>query len=153
MAHRGAGSSRARPQGRRPFERVHPDGRIDVFTVKAWDTYQRLKPRLRGSGGSFVYFVCERHTEDSPVKIGSAVDPCTRAYTLQIGNPRQLEIRQVVVGDADLETHLQGLWPEALVRGEWFGNGYQDALLGLADHIAGLQLEGRWRDARLAVEA
>jgi len=121
-----------------------------------WDALDVELPRkLRHAAtGPFVYFAQE--VDGEAIKIGTASEPWARLVGLQTGNPRKLEIRQLVVGGAPVETRFHRLWTRkgALIRDEWFGNGHHDSILALAKHIAQAQLDvldaGRLVEAGLA---
>lgn len=69
----------------------------------------------------FVYFVVEYSDAIDAVKIGYAVDPLIRASQLQTGNPRPLQLAQVLYGTPTSEGGYHELWKRNRVRGEWFG--------------------------------
>lgn len=136
------------PQSALPPKRTaSPDTGRDLFTDEAWASYVPLR-RAR-TRGPFVYFIREADDPAGPVKIGWTGNPVLRLYGMQNANYRRLIIRQIVFGGEGLERELHALWPDARILGEWFGNGYQDIVLAVADNIARLQLEGRWADNRL----
>lgn len=86
--------------------------------------------------GPFVYFIQE--DESDVVKIGWANEPFDRLTTLQTGNPRELVLRWLIVGDVKVEQRLQAVFSDACIRGEWFED---CGILRLAEHIAQQQLE------------
>lgn len=118
-----------------------------VEVVKFWKAADR-----RG----FVYLIQEG--DDGPIKIGAAHDPQKRAAMLQCGNPRELRIARLLLGDSETEHHLHAFWrPSAHIRGEWFGQGHEQAILKSADRIAQAQIEAyrqgnrQWADLVIGV--
>jgi hypothetical protein len=101
---------------------IHHD---EVMFPEAVRTY-------RTNAGPFVYFIVETPSEDGWVKIGTARDPLARLRELQVGNPRRLWIAALLVGGKDLEERWHIHWMEARNRGEWFGNGYGEAIVAMA---------------------
>lgn len=101
------------------------------------DMYGYWQQRL-GAQASYVYFIVAR--AQPAIKIGFAANPITRLRELQCGNPSALGICSVILGDKATERLLHRHWREALVRGEWFGHGYEGAILALADGIAETQI-------------
>jgi hypothetical protein len=86
----------------------------------------------------FIYFIQD---ESGPVKIGLALKPWTRLGELQVGNPRDLELKAVILGSVETEEMLHSHWaPASHVRGEWFGNGYETAILALAAETSARQI-------------
>lgn len=106
-----------------------------------WELEQPVTEVYTAGHGEFVYFIQERELEDlatEPIKIGVAAWPQKRLRTLQTGNSRKLVVRQVILGGAFVETRLHRVWKRkgAQLRDEWFGKGYQRAILELAYEIA-----------------
>lgn len=79
---------------------------------------------------ALVYFV--QQGRDGPVKIGTAADPESRLFELQIGNPRELRLVAAVGGGLPLERELQRKFAGGLIRGEWFA----PDTIGLAEEMA-----------------
>lgn len=75
------------------------------------------------------------------VKIGRAYDPSARLLRLQTGNPRDLVLLAVLVGDSLLESDLHRRFRDAaLISGEWFDGGIGDAISNLGLGIADTQI-------------
>lgn len=127
----------------RPPRRRPPDQPIDRRQ------YWRMRPHAAHAyhfwkqstveDPQFVYFVQAR--EGGPVKIGLAVDPLARLGELQCGNPAELEIAEVILGSKDTEESQHHHWREARLRGEWFGRGYEEAILAIAQTTSLMQIE------------
>jgi hypothetical protein len=99
----------------------------------------------------FVYFV--QAVSGGPVKIGGAENPVRRLWELQCGNPERLVVRALLLASVDSEESIQRSWrPVAHIGGEWFGAGYEDAIVALAAHASGEQLR-RYRDCRPSLQA
>lgn len=86
----------------------------------------------------FVYFI--REGDDGAIKIGVAGNPVKRMEEFQCGNSHDLQIVAVILGDIREESDLHAFWGHAHVRGEWFGKGYQQAIIEKAQHIADEQI-------------
>lgn len=106
--------------------------------------YWRRALTNTGSPPLFVYFI--QSGDSGPVKIGQARNPLTRIAELQCGNPETLHLRAIVLATNTLERELHYAWKNHAVRGEWFADGVQEALVELAratqqdqinDHEAG----------------
>lgn len=67
-----------------------------------------------------VYFVQDE--EDGPIKIGVSTVRAfqERLHALQIGNPRRLHVRRLVLGSHGLERLLHKRYAEHKIHGEWF---------------------------------
>lgn len=91
----------------------------------------------------YVYFI--QAEDGGPVKIGQALNPISRVAELQCGNPARLVIRAVLLATIDTERTLHSTWDAAHVRGEWFGNGYEDVILALAADAQDLQVDQHCR--------
>lgn len=65
-----------------------------------------------------VYFI--QAGANGPVKIGTAIDPRKRLYTLQVANYERLEIVARVPGYDGLESCIHNALDEHRIRGEWF---------------------------------
>jgi hypothetical protein len=102
----------------------------------------------------FVYFI--REGDDGPVKIGHAINPVKRMESFQCGNSHELHIAAVIYGSHMEESDLHGYWGRARVRGEWFGKGYEAAVIEKAKEIADKQIAahraGQAVDGRLFVQ-
>lgn len=57
---------------------------------------------------------------DSPIKVGKALDVLDRLGQLQTGNPRPLELVQILVGYSGLEWQLHHKLRRCRMTGEWF---------------------------------
>ena len=58
-----------------------------------------------------------------------------------VGNPRELRIEALIIGTRATEQTLHAHWRSAwALSGEWFGEGYEEAILAVADEIARRQL-------------
>lgn len=79
--------------------------------------------------------------ETGPVKIGVARDPIQRLAELQCGNPLQLRIQQVILGNREVEQAYHKHWHDARIRGEWFGNGAEEVIVALAREASRRQIE------------
>lgn len=101
----------------------------------------------------FVYFIQEE--AGGPVKVGKATDPYHRLVSLQCGNPRRLIVRRVILAAEHTESDIHAALADRQVGGEWFGDGFEDAILALAEEICrrqiaayqadeGLDSIGRW---------
>jgi hypothetical protein len=108
--HRGQNRMRPRPTSAvlEPPE-LHPAE--NPHDAIAWWRERLDKPQ-------FVYFIQE--PDGGPVKIGEAFDPAGRLRELQCGNPRQLELRAVVLASDQTERRLHIAWAHVCIRGEWF---------------------------------
>src|SRR3954452_12978050 len=91
--------------------------------------------------GPFVYFV--REGAEGPIKIGFAHDPIERVAALQCGNHRELRIVGLILAADAHEGQLHRHWAAARVRGEWFGNGYEQQILDTAERITTAQFKAR----------
>lgn len=87
----------------------------------------------------FVYFVQE--ADDGPIKIGHAYDPIERVGMLQCGNPRELRLAGIILGDSEVESQLHRHWHRARIRGEWFARAYSAQVLKAATRIGDAQME------------
>lgn len=92
-------------------------------------------------GIHFVYFIVEFNDGINAVKIGTAADPLARAISLQIGNPRPLQLAQVLYGTPASEEGYHELWQKNRIRGEWFAPA--DEILEWASWAAQVQREQR----------
>lgn len=101
---------------------------------------------------SFVYFI--GHRDDGPVKIGYAKNPLKRLRTMQTGNPRQLRIEHVIVGDRGVEQLLHEMWeplaivalrnqrrPDSPPGTEWFRSEIREELFPVIESVADVQVE------------
>lgn len=95
------------------------------------------QPRI-GDQATYVYLV--QAVDQPAVKIGYAVNPVTRLAELQCGNAHELVIVALLLGSKQTERVLHNFWRQARVRGEWFGNGYEHAILEMADTICFKQI-------------
>lgn len=66
----------------------------------------------------YVYFI-ESIGHDA-IKIGTAHDVYRRLAQLQTGNPNELLVRAIVLGDVDTEYHYHQRFADVRIRGEWF---------------------------------
>ena len=96
---------------------------------------------------TFVYFARE-HQPDArgPIKIGFSTSPARRLATLQTGNPRRVDIVEVIYGDFELEATLHRIWRRAGATwtgggGEWFDGAWGAAILAQGEEIAARQLQ------------
>src|SRR6185437_3940876 len=96
--------------GWRPMRAATIERNGVVLEQWQWDALDVELPRkLRHAAtGPFVYFAQE--VDGEAIKIGTASEPWARLVGLQTGNPRKLEIRQLVVGGAPVETRFHRLW-------------------------------------------
>lgn len=114
----------------------------------------------------FVYFIQEvleygefvGETKYGPVKIGEAFDPLSRLRELQCGNSRNLEVRAVIFATNEAEASLHLRWESvAGIRGEWFGRGFEHAIVELAKRAQAEQArkfqEARRQPYQIAEEA
>lgn len=69
----------------------------------------------------FVYVLASCDNPHGPVKIGWAVDPVKRMFTLQTGNPHEVKLVEVIPGSRRSEAALHAKLRKERVRGEWFG--------------------------------
>lgn len=105
----------------RPATEVEPTERL------AFWQQELVKPE-------FVYFV--QLGDDGPIKIGRAGEPRKRLSALQVGNPTELVLRDVVPGDLVLEKALHQRFEPARIRGEWFGAEFLALIRVYAESIA-----------------
>lgn len=108
--------------------------------ITPWD----LLPYWREAFASrnFVYFVTAYDVDDYPVKIGYAADPEQRLAELQCGNPTTLGLEVILLGTRRTEAVLHSHWRDyARVRGEWFGRGYEAAIINAGLEMAERQVE------------
>jgi hypothetical protein len=104
---------------------------VDATSMAYWQA--RIEKPL------FVYFI--QSEDGGPVKIGQAVNPAKRLAELQCGNPAELVIRAVVLAGVETEKVIHGSWrSSAHVRGEWYGQGFEQALISLAHAAAERQV-------------
>lgn len=87
----------------------------------------------------YVYVIQEVH--GGPVKIGKARDPWQRRIELQCGNPRTLALRAVILARPASETRLHRAHSFCRLGGEWFGRGYEEAIVSAAQHAGKQQIE------------
>lgn len=111
-------------------EDYEPSPRDNPFDFIEWVRRRIEKPR-------FVYFIQEITDEDAlvfgAVKIGQAFDPPSRLRELQCGNSRTLWLQAVIFATEDTEDSLHLVWRSvAGLRGEWFGRGFEAAIVELA---------------------
>ncbi len=90
----------------------------------------------------FVYFIQADHG-NGPVKIGQAQDPIKRLRTLQCAHWERLIIRSLILATDTTERLLHSHWGCAAIRGEWFGCGYEQVIITVADECAVRQTEAR----------
>jgi hypothetical protein len=91
-----------------------------------------------------VYFI--QSGDSGPVKIGQAHNPITRLAELQCGNPETLHLRAVVLATNTLERELHYAWARHAMRGEWFADGVQEALVALAREAQEAQVKSHRED-------
>lgn len=88
----------------------------------------------------FVYFIQADH-RTGPVKIGQAQDPIKRLRTLQCAHWERLTVRGLVLAGTGLESLLHANWGRAAIRGEWFGQGYEQAIATIAEENSKHQID------------
>lgn len=87
----------------------------------------------------YVYFI--QGESGGAVKIGQARDPHARRRELQCGNPDELVLVALVLANDETERSIHLTWRrDALVRGEWFGGGFEDVIVSLAAEACRRQL-------------
>lgn len=103
------------PMDMRDFRRL-----VEV-PVPAWKGH-RDRPR-RADPLNVVYFI-QAFSGDGPIKIGTSTigSMLGRFTTIQVGNPIELRIRRLLVGDWRVERGMHSYFAEQRTRqtGEWF---------------------------------
>lgn len=123
-------------RGEQSADREEAEQRI--YGDEALATRNYWKDAL-GVQASFVYAI--RSVGQAPVKIGhTAGDPLKRVAELQCGNPADIYIAGLILGSKKTERDLHRYWASAHVRGEWFGNGCEHAIVELFDVVALMQM-------------
>jgi hypothetical protein len=67
-----------------------------------------------------IYFIASKRGKSLRIKIGHAVDPKQRLFSLQISSPDRLRILATMPGDLSKEAEVQARFSEFKIRGEWF---------------------------------
>lgn len=135
--HRPLRGHRAAQEARAAFARDEAEDALAIVaSLSAREALGHWRAALNTP--EFVYFIQgENH---GPVKIGTARDPVARLGELQCGNPDDLILRELVLGGRDVEKAIHDRWLQAHVRGEWFGHGYEAAILAFAGVASAFQI-------------
>lgn len=154
QARRRRGSMKKRDD---PYSSAH-QAEPEPMSQEELDAY--MSPALRtynywyaAGEREFVYFIRQEELagDHRPVKIGYAASPWKRRDELQTGSPFMLDIEHVILGTRDLERLFHQEFDARRTWGEWFGHGYEEAILAIADEISQRQVkmhkEGRTIDS------
>ena len=68
-----------------------------------------------------------------PIKIGLSSNPVQRVHDLQVGNPEELTLLAVMVGEESEEARLHARFSKHHIRGEWFKP--SDSIWSLIDRL------------------
>jgi hypothetical protein len=105
-------------------------GRIREIPSALWVRDKDVWPH-----GCSVYVIEEQRP--GPVKVGIAEHPIRRLGQLQVGNPRELNLRAVFVGNrpdcAFVEAAIKFRFSGSLLRGEWLVEPLESVLREVSD--------------------
>ncbi len=93
----------------------------DYATMRRDFKYRLQAKQWQGDydAGSSIYFI--QAVTGGPIKIGfSAQHPESRLYSLQVGNPEELQIIATMSGTKNFEKEVHRRFYKHHIRGEWF---------------------------------